>query len=390
MTNALEELGVMKLYAKLPNSGGEVEVLVDDDYDGEYFSQYTWSISKAGYVWTTSLNSKRASDIKQPHAYLHHLVLPPKEGYWRQFKNGNRLDCRSCNVIYRTSKESALARPLGGGMKGKLGWVGVYGYTNRNGGLVIEGRYRAKYNARYLGVYSTPEEAARARDKYVIESGVNSRLNFPDEIEKTKITELHPVKLGYTYDHQKRTKPLKSTPRPPIGEDYLWAARKGEVFKVLMDPEDVIRLKDRYFFIKKDGVVAYNTVTKEGKRNTLGLNKLILPDELPMTNIRHINGDKLDFRKENLTTSRSVRVRSPKTGAGRKTQARMNQVNPESGYIGVKFQRSGGRANHHVFSAYVGGLYLGRFFRAEDAAKARDKWVKKWRPELELNFKEED
>ena len=45
-----------------------------------------------------------------------------------------------------------------------------------------DGRYRARISMYYkiicLGSYGTPEEAARVRDKYVVENNLNRELNF--------------------------------------------------------------------------------------------------------------------------------------------------------------------------------------------------------------------
>ena len=49
------------------------------------------------------------------------------------------------------------------------------------------GRFRARVSLYYkiicLGSYGTPEEAAKARDRFVTENKLNRELNFPMESE---------------------------------------------------------------------------------------------------------------------------------------------------------------------------------------------------------------
>jgi hypothetical protein len=80
-------------------------VVVDGDYDGEYFGQYKWYMLPNGYAARDGRYEGKSSYI-----YLHNMVMPKREGYWVDHINRDRLDNRSCNLRYVTPKESALNR----------------------------------------------------------------------------------------------------------------------------------------------------------------------------------------------------------------------------------------------------------------------------------------
>lgn len=105
MGNVLNQLPYIKLRARILGTQRWVGVLVDGDYDGEWFRSFEWIVNPAGYVLTSN-----APSFVSIHIYLHHLVLPARRGYWRSFKNGNKLDCRSRNLEYVTPSEIALKR----------------------------------------------------------------------------------------------------------------------------------------------------------------------------------------------------------------------------------------------------------------------------------------
>lgn len=88
-------------YIEIPLHGkyGKGKVtLVDGDYDGEYFSQFKWYVSKKGYAVRQDGYGRSRKLV-----YLHHEVLPgkTKAGHWvRDHKDRNRLNNRSCNLHF--------------------------------------------------------------------------------------------------------------------------------------------------------------------------------------------------------------------------------------------------------------------------------------------------
>jgi ribosomal protein L35AE/L33A len=84
-------------------------VLVDGDYDGEYFAtQFRWMLTPTGYVCGYKLG-ERHRDTRRSY-YLGRLVAMAQKGQFVTYRNGNKLDCRSCNVVAVTPKEAMKKR----------------------------------------------------------------------------------------------------------------------------------------------------------------------------------------------------------------------------------------------------------------------------------------
>lgn len=101
---------------------------------------------------------------QQSWVYLHHLVLPKKDGYWVRHKNGNNLDCRSANLEYITPKESALQRPLS---------------------LVKEEESVKKITeALYREIKARPEDRATLAKEYGLSGSTIGRIQVNDTLEQ--------------------------------------------------------------------------------------------------------------------------------------------------------------------------------------------------------------
>jgi hypothetical protein len=164
---------------KLPLRGKRGGVaLVDGDFDGEYFAQFKWAISKNGYVCRRG----RRLHHEPITVYLHREVSRPPKGMWVLFFDGNPLNCTSENLGWVTPQEMALIRKPGklanGGYIGvRKIWWRTYRYS---GWFVAMGS-----SSKYLGIYPTAEEAARARDEWAKQTqGDLARLNFPESLER--------------------------------------------------------------------------------------------------------------------------------------------------------------------------------------------------------------
>jgi hypothetical protein len=122
------------------------------------------------------------------------------EGRWHVFE-------RECMNLVRHSEHDHITvivrNPLGGRELVDLGKMGERRaelpsatfrhpfHTESLLGVVPQGhRYRAQVSAGsgyvYLGTYDDRLTAAIARDKYVVEHGIKSRLNFPKLMEMVK------------------------------------------------------------------------------------------------------------------------------------------------------------------------------------------------------------
>lgn len=106
----LKQLPIRVVKAKIVGQPSKyVEVLVDGDYDGEWFASLPWRVHTTGYVMLGANGAELISQVI-PERYLHHLVLPKRKGYIRTHLNGNRLDNRSCNIGYMTMKDRMKIR----------------------------------------------------------------------------------------------------------------------------------------------------------------------------------------------------------------------------------------------------------------------------------------
>jgi hypothetical protein len=189
---ALEQLPVMEL--KAIKVGGElVTVLVDGDYDGEYLSGFILRVLPNGYVQAQDYRSR-----SDRYKYLHHFILPKKEGMWTHFINGNKLDCRSANLEYITPSTSAKLRKQGVQRRPRAvkdsdtaprtysKYRGVSHATTTINNKVTAHPYR--FNAcvaqEYIGSFWGEEAAARAYDKAAkAKWGDRAILNFPEEVD---------------------------------------------------------------------------------------------------------------------------------------------------------------------------------------------------------------
>lgn len=136
------------------------------DYD--IIKNYTWYISKRGYVTT---------NIKRKATPMHKVLLSYKKGFVVDHISGDKLDNRRSNLRICTQQENMFNQKLRS--TNTSGYIGV-SYIDRvcryEAYLHKDGK---KY---YLGLYDSPVEAAIERDKMAkFHFGKYARLNFNED-----------------------------------------------------------------------------------------------------------------------------------------------------------------------------------------------------------------
>lgn len=142
-------------------------ILVDGDYDGEYFSQYKWFLNAGGYpVRMPWVNEGRGSS----HIYLHREIVKPPPGMVVDHINRDKLDNRSCNLRSITKAQNTYNRSRYGNRRFKgVTYGGTNGRTNMDGTKWTSKRYWAYFRGKFLGSFATEEQAARAWDEAAYE-----------------------------------------------------------------------------------------------------------------------------------------------------------------------------------------------------------------------------
>ena len=133
--------------------------------------QKTWKLARGGYKTET--------------IYLHKLIAEKflkktktKSKKLVGAKNGNKLDCRLDNLVYRSRSVASRQRKT----SSKVGYTGVYQENNRYRAVISINRKSV-----HIGMYDTPEEAAMAYNKKSKELyGEDGKINVIKKNTKSK------------------------------------------------------------------------------------------------------------------------------------------------------------------------------------------------------------
>jgi hypothetical protein len=357
----------------------------EEDYDN--VKQYTWYMS-CGYV-NGNVNGKITS--------LHHFIMgKPENGLIVDHMNQNRLDNRRENLRFATLKLNAHNRKKIVTEDTVSQYKGIRYKKNRQ-----SYSWTAQYSHTHIGAFEKEIDAAKTYDAYVYQLyGDEAMMNFtytPQEKEVMKTRTLGKEKrdlptgvsyckirckyeikfrckfLGYTdsitegqniYEAAKNAYEKECTEKRyglPItyNEDgiaviYMKNRKDDEVKEILVDEDDWHDLM-KCSWTNNDGY-GMGTIAKKQIR----MHRYIMKMTDSKIFIDHINGNRLDNRKENLRE-----VTASQNGMNKKLR---NDINASSKYKGVNktsTNRFGGKITKDGIT-----YNLGSFIDEKDAAKA--------------------
>lgn len=152
------------VYIKLSNN----KIGMIDQEDLPLINSFRWNANKHGHTYYMEARKKgengiiRAHNIIMNQKYIDHI-------------DGNGLNnCKSNLRIYKTRSQNQENKKITA--KNTTGYKGVYPHQNK---------FVAQCQGKYIGIFSTPEEAAKAYDKKAEEIyGDFAWLNFPKKGRK--------------------------------------------------------------------------------------------------------------------------------------------------------------------------------------------------------------
>ncbi len=136
---------------KIKLFNGKGEVLVDDD-DFLKFNGIRLILHSGGYATFHIKGSGRF--------YLHRKIMKAQTGHIVDHINGNKLDNRKENLRFCTKSQNNRWRL--NQKRGKSGYLGVSYFNHAKGWRAY---VKLKDRQLHIGIFSTPQKAARERDK---------------------------------------------------------------------------------------------------------------------------------------------------------------------------------------------------------------------------------
>lgn len=153
----------------IPIANGRYVAIVDAA-DAPRVREHKWSVAACSPDHVYATRTVRTSPAHPWHTLgMHRFILDAPDGVSVDHANGNTLDNRRCNLRLATASQQTCNRRKPRGSRTPYKGVQQLG----------RGRWTARVSA-HLGVFSTPEEAARAYDAAALHlHGAFARLNFP-------------------------------------------------------------------------------------------------------------------------------------------------------------------------------------------------------------------
>lgn len=150
---------------EIPLTQGKFAIVDDEDFDRLY--KWRWTYAKTGYAVRHDINDSTKT------FYMHREIMNTAPGMETDHINHNCLDNRKINLRICTHCENQHNRRLS--KNNTSGYIGIN---------LLKGKWQARIRADrdrlFLGLFTSPEEAALAYDKKARELfGEFAHINFP-------------------------------------------------------------------------------------------------------------------------------------------------------------------------------------------------------------------
>lgn len=161
---------------EIPLTKGYVALVDDEDYDD--LSQYNWHalVSTSGPVY--AVRNMRLPNGKRTRILMHRQIMGVSGDVQLDHINRNGCDNRRENLRIASARVNSLNRKQF--KNNTTGYRGVYLDRRIN---KWDARIRVDGVLKFLGIFDTPEDAARAYDREALAANrSHAQLNFPEAV----------------------------------------------------------------------------------------------------------------------------------------------------------------------------------------------------------------
>lgn len=148
----------------IPLTRGQFAIVDDEDIERtSKIKWYSWWCKQTNSFYAIGYEKGKGKytqhqgfEVKGRFWYLHRFITNAQPEQEIDHKNHNTLDCQKKNLRIVTRSQNSLNQRKG--RRASSIYKGVSRHREKNGNI----KWVAQFNHKYIGVYNTPEEAAKA------------------------------------------------------------------------------------------------------------------------------------------------------------------------------------------------------------------------------------